>query len=64
VVGELSVPAHGPTDVLVVVVLVAANPVDTFVRSGRYPTRVPFPFVLGRGLVGTAADAGPGRPLV
>jgi NADPH:quinone reductase-like Zn-dependent oxidoreductase len=62
VVGELAVPAPGPTDLLVAVELVAANPVDTFVRSGRYPTRVPFPFVVGRDLVGTVAASGPGAP--
>jgi len=39
--------------------LVAANPVDAFVRSGRYPTVVTFPFVLGRDLVGTVAACGP-----
>ena len=62
VVGELAVPARGPTDVLVAVELVAANPVDAFVRSGRYPTRVTFPFVVGRDLVGTIAASGPGAP--
>jgi len=62
VVGELAVPAPGPTDVLVAVELVASNPVDTFVRSGRYPTRVPFPFVVGRDLVGIVAASGPGAP--
>jgi len=60
VVGELAVPVPGPTDVLVAVELVAANPVDTFVRSGRYPTRVPFPFIVGRDLVGTVVASGPG----
>ena len=59
-VGALATPVPGPTDVLVAVELVAANPVDTFVRSGRYPTTVPFPFVMSRDLVGTAAGAGPG----
>ncbi|MFE2190955.1 NADPH:quinone reductase, partial [Streptomyces olivaceus] len=32
--GELPVPPVGPTDVLVRVAAVAANPVDTFVRWG------------------------------
>lgn len=49
-VGALATPVPGPTDVLVAVELVAANPVDTFVRSGRYPTTVPFPFVMSRDL--------------
>ncbi len=61
-IGELPVPVPGPTDVLVAVDLVAANPVDTFVRSGRYRTLVPFPFVVGRDLVGTVAASGPGTP--
>ena len=61
-VGELAVPIPGPTDVLVAVELAAANPVDTFVRSGRYPTRVPFPFVVGRDLVGTVTGRGSGAP--
>ncbi len=59
-VGELPVPAPGPTDVLVRVEVVAVDPVDTMVRSGAYPTPTPFPFVVGRDLVGTVAAAGPG----
>ncbi|WP_129844129.1 NADPH:quinone reductase [Streptomyces sp. RFCAC02] len=58
--GELPVPAPGPGDVLVRVLAVAANPVDTFVRSGAYPTPMPAPFVIGRDLVGEVAAAGPG----
>ncbi|MFC7885818.1 NADPH:quinone reductase [Streptomyces sp. NPDC057376] len=58
--GELPVPAVGPTDVLVRVGAVAVNPVDTFVRSGAYATPLPFPFVVGRDLVGEVALAGPG----
>ena len=60
VYGELPRPVPGPTDVLVRVEAVAANPVDTFVRSGAYRTPTPFPFVLGRDLVGTVAEVGPG----
>jgi NADPH:quinone reductase-like Zn-dependent oxidoreductase len=59
-VGELPVPAVGPTDVLVRVEVVVVNPVDTMVRSGAYPTPTPFPFVVGRDLVGTVAVAAPG----
>ncbi|MFE1027587.1 NADPH:quinone reductase [Streptomyces sp. NPDC058818] len=58
--GRLPVPSIGPTDVLVRVEAVAVNPVDTFVRSGAYATPVPFPFVVGRDLVGEVALAGPG----
>jgi len=56
-VGQIPMPAPGPMDVLVEVDLVAANPVDALVRSGRYPTRLTFPFVVGRDLVGTVASA-------
>lgn len=58
--GELPVPAVGPTDVLVAVEAVVVDPVDTFVRAGRFPTPTPFPFVVGRDLVGTVASYGPG----
>ena len=61
-VGELPVPAPGPTDVLVRVEFAAVDPVDLLVRSGAYPTPTPFPFVLGRDLVGSVALAGPGAP--
>jgi NADPH:quinone reductase-like Zn-dependent oxidoreductase len=61
-VGALPVPAIGPTDVLVRVEVVAVDPVDTMVRSGAYPTPTPFPFVVGRDLVGTVAVASPGTP--
>lgn len=58
--GQLPVPAIGPTDLLVAVEAVTVNPVDTFVRSGGFPTPTPFPFVIGRDLAGTVVAAGPG----
>jgi 2-desacetyl-2-hydroxyethyl bacteriochlorophyllide A dehydrogenase len=60
--GDLAAPVPGPTDVLVDVAAVSVNPVDTFVRSGLFATALPFPFVIGRDLVGTVAEAGPGAP--
>jgi len=60
--GTLPVPEPGPTDLLVRVDAVAVNHVDTFVRSGAYTTPLPFPFVVGRDLVGTVVSAGPGTP--
>lgn len=59
-VETIPVPAPGPTDVLVQVEAVSVNPVDTYVRSGQYPTPMPAPFVVGRDLVGTVVTAGPG----
>lgn len=58
--GELPDPVPAPADVLVRTEAVAANAVDTFVRSGRYRTPTPFPFVIGRDLVGEVVGAGPG----
>lgn len=59
-VGGLPVPVPGPTDVLVRTEALAVNHVDTFVRSGAYRTHTPFPFVIGRDLVGTVAARGDG----
>jgi 2-desacetyl-2-hydroxyethyl bacteriochlorophyllide A dehydrogenase len=59
-VETIPVPDPGPTDVLVQVEAVSVNPVDTYVRSGQYPTPMPTPFVVGRDLVGTVVTAGPG----
>ncbi len=59
-IGDLPAPSPGPTDVLVRVEMVVANPVDTFIRSGRYQTPTPFPFVVGRDLVGTIVATGDG----
>jgi NADPH:quinone reductase-like Zn-dependent oxidoreductase len=58
--GTLPVPRPGPTDVLVRVEATAVNHVDLFVRSGAYATHTPYPFIIGRDLVGTVADVGSG----
>lgn len=59
-VASIPRPVPGPTDVLVEVRAAGVNQVDTYVRSGRYPTLMPTPFVVGRDLVGTVRTAGPG----
>ena len=58
-IGELPGPAPHAGEVLVRVEAVAVDPVDVFVRSGAYPTDLPFPFVLGRDLAGTVVALGP-----
>ncbi|MDN5790351.1 MAG: NADPH:quinone reductase [Micrococcales bacterium] len=58
--GELPAPGCGPGEVLVRVEAVSVNHVDTFVRSGAYPTRLPFPFVIGRDVVGVIVAVGSG----
>ncbi|HET8599621.1 MAG TPA: NADPH:quinone reductase [Segeticoccus sp.] len=55
---RIPVPVPGGDEVLVRVGQVTVDPVDTYVRSGRYPTPLPSPFVIGRDLVGTAEAAG------
>lgn len=59
-VGELPVPRPGPADVLLRMEASDVNHVDLFVRSGAYATHMPFPFVIGRDLVGTVVETGPG----
>ena len=58
--GELPAPRPGPTDILVDVIATTVNHVDTFVRSGAFPTPLPLPFVVGRDLTGRVAEVGPG----
>ncbi|HEY1674184.1 MAG TPA: NADPH:quinone reductase [Streptosporangiaceae bacterium] len=58
--GELPDPVPGPGEVLVRTEAVAVNTVDTYVRSGAWPTPVTFPLAVGRDLVGTVTGTGPG----
>ena len=58
--GELPDAAPGAGAVLVRVEAVGVDAVDTFVRSGRWPTPVSFPLALGRDLVGTVVSVGSG----
>lgn len=51
-------PTVGPTDVLVQVLAVAVNHVDTFVRSGGFKTALAEPHVVGRDMVGTVLRCG------
>jgi NADPH:quinone reductase-like Zn-dependent oxidoreductase len=58
--GQLPDPAPGPTDVLVEVLCTTVNSVDTLIRAGVYKVPIPFPFVVGRDMVGRVAAVGPG----
>jgi NADPH:quinone reductase len=57
--GELPDPEPGPGQVLVRTEAVAVDRVDTFVRSGAWPTPVDFPLAVGRDLTGTVTAVGP-----
>ena len=58
--GPLPAPEYGPTDVLVRVEATTVNAVDAHIRAGRYRTPLPYPFILGRDVVGTVAALGSG----
>ncbi len=56
--GELPEPSVGPTDVLVEMAAVAVDPVDTYIRGGRLPMKLPKPFIIGRDMVGRVQRVG------
>ena len=56
--GELPKPVIRSFQVLVKVAAVAVNPIDTYIRSGSYSTRIAFPFIIGRDMVGTVEAVG------
>lgn len=56
--GDLPQPTIGASQVLVKVTAVATNPIDTYIRRGAYSTRMEFPFILGRDMVGTVEAVG------
>ena len=56
--GDLPKPAVRPSQALVRVAVVAADPIDTHIRRGAYSTRMNFPFILGRDMVGTVEAVG------
>lgn len=56
--GELRQPPAGESQVLVRMAAVAVNPVDTYIRSGAYRTRMEFPFVIGRDMTGRVEAIG------
>lgn len=56
--GELPDPVPTERQVLVRVQAVAVNSVDTYLRSGRWPSQVSFPLAVGRDLVGAVAAVG------
>lgn len=56
--GEMDEPILGGADVLVKTISTSVNNIDTFIRSGRYRTKIPFPFCLGRDMVGIVCETG------
>jgi NADPH2:quinone reductase len=56
--GDLPLPAVGQRDVLVQVLAVTVNAVDTYIVSGQFQTPLPCPFIIGRDVAGIVAAVG------
>src|SRR5512146_1642773 len=52
-------PSPGPGQVLIATRAIGVNPVDTYIRAGRYGPRQ-FPFIPGFDAAGVIESAGPG----
>lgn len=57
-VGELPMPEPKESEVLVKVNHVVVNPIDTYIRGGKYKTMLPLPFIIGRDMVGSVVKTG------
>jgi len=58
--GELPTPKPGQRQCLIKVAAVDVNPIDIYIRSGAVPSKLTFPFVVGRDLAGTIVETGSG----
>lgn len=56
--GEVPLPEIKDHQLLVKVSAVVVNPVDTYIRSGTYPIKLPKPYILGRDFVGVVESVG------
>src|SRR5437879_3503886 len=56
--GDLPTPKPGPKECLVKVAAVDVNPIDIYIRAGMIPVKLTFPYIIGRNLAGTVAEAG------
>lgn len=50
----------GPNQVVIKVEAAGVNPVETYIRSGRYPMKAPLPYTPGSDAAGTVAQVGEG----
>lgn len=56
--GDLPKPVFKNHQVLVKVIQVVVNPVDTYIRSGQYRLNLPFPYIIGRDMWGVVEAVG------
>ena len=59
VYGDLPRPEASAGQVLVKVAAVAVNPVDTYIRAGKFELELPEPFIVGCDLAGVVEAVGP-----
>lgn len=55
---EMKKPVCGDNEVLLKTICVSVNHIDTFIRSGKYKTNLPLPFIVGRDMVGIVQKVG------
>ncbi len=56
--GDFPMPIIGKRDVLVKVLAVTVDAIDTYIRSGAFQMTLPFPFIIGRDLTGVVVEVG------
>ena len=56
--GDVDNPICRDDEIIVKTICVSVNNVDTFIRSGKYKTPIPFPFIIGRDMVGVVHEIG------
>ena len=54
--GDLPMPVIGKQDVMVKVIAVTVNGVDTYIRSGQFQMDMPLPLIIGRDMTGEVVD--------
>src|SRR5437016_11339079 len=57
---EVPDPKPMPGQAVVKVHAIGVNPVETYIRSGKYPAKVPFPYTPGSDAAGVIESVGPG----
>lgn len=57
-VAELPLPVVMMNQALIEVKASCVDPVDTYIRSGKYKVELPFPFIIGRDMIGTVRLTG------
>lgn len=58
--GDLPLPTVHKHEVLVRMIAVTVDHVDTYIRSGAFPIEMPSPFIIGRDMVGVVEAIGAG----